>query len=205
MGRKRNIKRHKSFFYIACCLISIWMFSGCEYKYYPKLSIENSKSLEGRGILDSAREFALNGDFQTAFEENTKAYEIFPAEFKAAAIFQKGLLHSHPDNPDQSYEKAMVCFELVEKEQPDFIFEYNAELLLSTLKGNCELGQQADLTEKDIQQTRKTLEKRQEKIQSLLQEQKKLKNYIAKLREQIKQLKEVDLSSRKKIEGVLSE
>ncbi len=205
MGRKRNNKRYKNFFCLACCLIFIWMLNGCQYKYYPKLSIENNKGLEGRRVLDIAKDHALNGDFKSAFEENAKAYETFPDELKQAAIFQKALLHTHPDNPSRNYEKAMVCFELVEKDRTDAVFEYNSVLIFSTLKGNCRLAKKANSNEKDIQKTKKSMEKSKKKIQSLLDEQKKLKNYIAKLRQQIKQLKEVDLSSSSKIQGVLNE
>lgn len=194
MGRKQNIQRNKSFFYTACCLIFIWLLVGCQYKYYPKVSIESDKGEAGRFFLDRARELAMKGDFVTAFEDNSKAYDAFPVELKQVAIFQKALLHAHPDNLDQNYEKAMVCFELVDENPSDKIFEYNSVLIFSSLKGSCDLAQKVSSSQQDILKGKKIIEIRQNKIQSLLEEQVKLKNYISKLRSQIDQLKEVDLS-----------
>ncbi len=203
MGGKRNIQRYKSLFYPACCLIFIWVLAGCQYDYYPKVSIENNKGEEGKKFLDSARDFAAKGDFTSAFKDNTKAYELFPPEFKQAAIFQKALLHAHPDNIDRNYEKAVVCFELVDKNPNDWIFAYNSALIFSSLKESCYLAQKVSSNKKDIQKSKSIIKKskniikkRQNKIQSLLEEQVKLKKYISKLRQQIDQLKEVDLSSK---------
>lgn len=205
MGGKSAFQRNKGFLYVTGCLILMLIAAGCQYNYYPKVTIENNKGLKGREYLASASEYAANGDFGKAFEENAHAYDAFPAELKQAAIFQKALLHSHPDNPARNYEKAMVCFELVDNEPKDVIFQFNSELIFSSLKGNCGLAKKVTQSQRSVRESQRIIEKRKNQIQSLLEEQKKLKKYIARLRQQIKQLKEVDLSSRGKIKGPVNE
>ena len=75
---------------------------------------------------------------------------------------------------------------------------YYSALILSYLRESCNLAEKEALTLKSIETDKK-------KIESLTKEQKKTKEYIAKLRQQIKQLKEVDLNSSKGIQGVINE
>ncbi|MBU1196356.1 MAG: hypothetical protein KKE62_12390 [Proteobacteria bacterium] len=153
--------------------------------------------------MDRARDHAVKGDFEKAFEENSKAYDALPVELKQVAIFQKALLHGHPDNMDQNYEKAMVCFELVDENPDEKIFEYNSVLIFSSLKGSCDLAQKVSSSQQDILKGKKIMETRQNKIQALLEEQVKLKKYIARLKDQINQLKEVDLNSKGESKGII--
>ena len=224
MGRKRNIQRYKNIFCYAGCLIYILLFMGCQYIYYPKLSIETIEGQKGRKYLQKAKDHVVGHDFKKAFEENQKAYNFFPPQLKQEAIFQKALIFAHPDNPDRNYEKAIVCFEFIDKDQNNTIAAYNSVLIFPVLKESCALAKKASSTSKGIQKnkkkmeeskkkiekskkkiekSKKKIEKSQKKIATLMKEQKKLKKYIAKLRQQIKQLKEIDLNSSKGIQGVV--
>ncbi len=198
MGRKRNIQRYKNIICTACCLILILLFTGCQYNYYPKLSIKTVEGENGRIHLEKAEEHVDKGNFKAAFDENKKAHDFFPPELKQEAVFQKALIYLHPANPDMNFEKAMACFNLIDKEPDDSIQAYNSQLILPVLKESCGLAKNASTNNRNIQKNRK-------KMNQLIKEQKKLKKYIAKLRQQIKQLKEIDLSSNMEIKGGLNE
>ncbi len=198
MGGKRSIQRYKNIFCIVCCLILILLCTGCQYNYYPQLSFETMEGQKGRIHLQKASDHVAKGNFQAALDENQKAYDLFPPQLKQEAIFQKALIYAHADNPDRNHEKAMVCFELIDKDPNNTVLANNSALVLSILKENQDLL-------RDNRGLSKKTKASQKKTQTLVKEQKKLKNYIAKLRQQIRQLKEIDLSSRIGNQGGLNE
>lgn len=206
MGGKRTLQRYKDFFYPACCLIAVLLVvSGCQYNYYPRVSLETVEGKKGRAHLIKAREQVLNSDFKAAMIENQKAYEFFHPELKQEAIFQKALLYAHPDNPVKDFEKSLVCFELIEKNIENTILSSNAPLVFSIIKQAREMEEAAGCNAKSVDRLKKRLEQTEKQNQSLINEQTQLKAYIAKLREQIKQLKEIDLGSIKETQEVPSD
>lgn len=205
MGRKRNIKGHKNIFCTACCLILTLILTGCQYQYYPKISIKTIEGKAGMEYLQKAATLAAGNDFQTALENNKKAYDLFPPGLKHDAIFQKALIYAHPDNPDKNYEASIICLELIDKAPGNEFIAYNSSLIFSIINERSDLEKKASFTNKKIIKSEKRTQKDQEKIEALVKEQKQLKQYIAKLQQQIEQLKEIDLNSSKKTHEVLNE
>ncbi len=99
----------------------------------------------------------------------------------------------------------MELFELIDKNPKNVVLYYNAALILSILKESCGLAKIASSRNKDIRKNMRILKKERKEIAKLVKKQQALKNYIAKLRRQIKQLKEVDLNAGKEIQGVVNE
>ncbi|MFH2060311.1 MAG: hypothetical protein ABIJ59_15605 [Pseudomonadota bacterium] len=188
MGRKRNIKGHKNIFCPACCLILTLILAGCQYQYYPKLSIKTVEGKAGMEYLQTAATLAAGNYFQNALENNKKAYDLFPPELKNDAIFQKALIYAHPDNPDKNYEAAIVCLELIDKAPENAFITYNSRLILSILMERHDLEKKTRFNTRKMIRYERRIQKDQERIEALVKEQKKLK-------QQIKQLKEIDLNS----------
>ncbi len=203
MGRKQIFQRYKNIFYFTAGLIIIGLFTGCQYQYYPKLSIETVEGQEGREHLKKVKMHVEKQDFKAAFEENKKAYDLSPLSLKQEAIFQKGLLYAHPENPDKNYEKAMVCFDLIDKKQNNTVLENNSAFILSILKEAAALEQKTSSSSQKILTNKKRLDKGKKQIEDCNKEQQKLKNDILKLEQQIKQLKEIDLNSNKGVQGAV--
>ncbi|MCP4022614.1 MAG: hypothetical protein GY729_12295 [Desulfobacteraceae bacterium] len=205
MGGKRIIQRYKNIIYPACCLITALLFAGCQHDYYPQFTVETVEEQAAKAALKKAEDYASKGEFKAALDENKIAYETFPPQFKQEAIFQKGLLYLHPDNPKKNYERAMACFELIEMEKSHTMIAHNSGLTLSVLKESCSFAKKANANKRTNKINKRKIAVDKNKINALISEQSKLKKYIKKLRQQIKQLKEVDLSSGKGIQGVLNE
>lgn len=199
MGKNR-IPGRFLFFYIVLGLVMI-ATAGCQYSYYPKLSIETMESREGREYLQNAKVYAEKKDFKSAFEENEKAYEFFPPGLKQEAIFQKGLLYAHPANPNRSIEKAIVCFELVGESGGNTVLEINSEFILSILRNYSLLVKNNASNTRELRKNKNRLELYVQELEKLSIELDSEKKYGAKLKKQIKQLKDVDLKTPKKLKS----
>jgi len=194
MGGKRRIQRYKNILCPLCCLIIPLLLTGCQYNYYPQLSFETQEGKLGRLHLQKAGEHVTKGEFKPALEENQKAYEVFPPPLKQEAMFQKALIYAHTQNPDRNLEKAMLCFELIDKTPENKILAQNSAIVLSIIKEHQDLL-------KENQALLKQKKAGDKKTKALVKEQKNLKNYIARLRQQIRQLKEIDLSASQGTQG----
>lgn len=198
MGGKRTIQGYKSIFCSAGCLMLMLLW-GCQYTGVSGLPLTGA---EGRASLEAAHTHAQKGDFTAASASNQAAHEQFPAGLKQGAILQKGLLYLHPENPDQSMEKGRVCLDLIDQAPDPAVVALNAELTLLVLRDRIREALKAD---QDIRKNRRQMAADKKKIQALLKEQDTLKKYIKKLRAQINQLKEIDLSAGQKIQGIFYE
>lgn len=201
MGGKQGLKRYKNVFYSSFGLILV-MLTGCQYSYYPKLSIEAMETREGREYLYNAKVYAEKKDFKTAFEENENAYEFFPPGMKQEAIFQKGLLYAHPENPGKNYEKAIACFELIGENAGNTVLEINSAFILSIVKNYSSLSKKDVSKTHNLRANKNKLEQYEQEIDRLAHELKQQENYSARLEKQIKQLKEVDLNMAKNPKGL---
>ena len=104
------------------------------------------------GILtDSMIDFREAGTFvkENKFPEALKAYnkiatEAAPSALAADALYEIGLIHARPDNPEQDYAKAVQTFEKFLKHYSDNKKATEARIWVSSLKMVRELKEQID-------------------------------------------------------------
>ncbi|MBL0732429.1 MAG: hypothetical protein JJW03_06230 [Desulfosarcina sp.] len=91
MGSKRTWKRQHVFFYIACCLILIFVFTGCAYfpGFYP-----NKKS-QGEKYLANAAELMEKGDYEASLAETEKVLSLFSKSFVKTRLKTEALLYGN--------------------------------------------------------------------------------------------------------------
>ena len=195
MGRKRTLERYKNIFYLACSIGLMLFASGCQYNYYPQFTFETVEGKKGRAHLVKAEEKIQKQDFKGAMIENRKAYEYFQPELKQEAIFQKALIYAHPENPAKDFEKALLCFDLIDQDHENSVLTCNAPLVLSILKQAIRMEAVAENKTHGLETVHGRLARKQKENQILKKEKAQQAELIKKLERQIRQLKKIDLDS----------
>jgi len=121
MGREQGGRRKHLFLYVACIFAVSQIAAGCA-QLTEKLQITTS--------LAKARDSMEAGDFRIALAENDKALrQSFPVS-RSRVLFQRGLIYSHPKNPERDDTAAMSYFQKVVDEYPSSDLAAAAEILM---------------------------------------------------------------------------
>lgn len=179
MGRKRS--RAREFIYLfAACLILSFVF-GCAVEtqrvtshkelVIPDIQKEEDPENGPWENLQRARRFFIQGNFEAALEENQKvlmwAGTGSPGD---KALFNLGLIYSHPENGKRNPEIAATYFQRIGEEFPQSPLAEEAKAWISLLQKNIEL-------------TRDVVELTHENV-SLQQEKMKLSETVERTKEQ---------------------
>jgi len=150
--------------------------------------------------LARASEYMAIGDFQAALAENDKVFKRASHTLGAHALIQRGLIYSHPQNPNRDYQKSIEYFQEVTKEFPDSDLIDQAEVLTLTLHKiiNMEnelnsLHDKIGLMETTIKEKRRAVNYFQATMKKQRVHIKTLKTQINELKGQIEKLKNIDL------------
>ncbi|MGE5840651.1 MAG: tetratricopeptide repeat protein, partial [Deltaproteobacteria bacterium] len=85
-------------------------FSGCAHLL---------NQWQGEQDLRDAKRLLSNGQFSASEQKTSIVLQAFPKELGDEALFQLGLVYSHPENPAADYEKSRRFFERVLIQYPD--------------------------------------------------------------------------------------
>ena len=208
MGKKHCRQRKHILFCLAGCLTALFILSNCTHYGLEKWKPEEH--------LELSRHYMSKGDFKGSLEECQKAYDLYPRSLGDQAMFQMGLIHAHPDNPERNYQNAQIAFETIIDKYPYSRFRGEAELWLKILAherviNQRMIGQKKELRLMQIQMQdlEKKLLKQQKSINRLKNRQKKIiynkdlqikekEKKISDLQRNIDQLKEIDLKIEEK-------
>lgn len=166
--------------------------------------------------LELSRHYMSKGDFKASLKECQTAYDLYPRSLGDQAMFQMGLIHAHPDNPQRNYLNSQNAFQTIIKQYPYSRLRGEAELWLKMLAHERIINQQLVGRKKELrmlqlqmQDMESQLSKQQKSINHLINRQKKItysKDQLIKARDRqikdlqrsIDQLKEIDLSIEEK-------
>lgn len=102
MGRKRSGKRKHLFLHIAGCLI-VTLGAGCAH-------VSRKEEVPTQFLVE-VNAAILSGEYAAALSENHRLMEAFGDAMGEALLFQRGIILSHPMNPERNDSKAMDAFQ----------------------------------------------------------------------------------------------
>jgi len=153
------------------------------------------------------------GDFNASLKESRETLKYYPQLLGDKALFQIGLIYSHPENPDHDLTKAREAFGALINRYPVSPLRPQAELWILTLRNLQDTEKILVTKKRELLSLKKKLQDRQGQIKNLQEQNKKVidvkdeyfqraieaKNrQIKELEDNIDKLKEVDIKIEEK-------
>jgi lipoprotein-anchoring transpeptidase ErfK/SrfK len=140
----------------------------------------DADSPEGSALLE-ANAFFAQGDFEAAMGKYEELIEKTP-ENADRLLFEMGIIHAHPGNPHESYEKALDCFRKIVSDFPDSKYRHDSQMMMFqirnvTLKDKLIAAQQAQ-----IDDYRRGINAREDEIMELTKKVGTLEGKVFELR-----------------------
>jgi len=204
MGQKCAGKRQYLLFRIAGCLMLTLLLAGCQY---PP---ERWKTEEH---LATANYYLGRGNFNASLRESRAVLNLYPQLLGDRALFQIGLVYSHPENSEHDFTKAREAFGALVSRYPDSPLKPQAEMWIMVLRNlqdmksvlsakNQELDRSKDQLRDQMAKVKKLQERKQKDSETKEDHYEKAieakDRQIKELEENIDQLKEVDIKIEEK-------
>ncbi len=141
-------------------------------KKINSLQRQFTKKRKVHKYLAKAKALMVNGHYELSLRNSEEVLGLYPQTLGDRALFQMGLNHAHPENPNQDYRKSMECFKDIINKYPKSKVRYEAGLWVLLLR---------EITAKD-----NTIINKDENINNL-------RISIKDLKQQIESLKDIDL------------
>ncbi len=177
MGRERT-RTGKHIYFCAACLI--FFLSGCltmkegvtwiskEEVSPQKVQTQEKRAKPASGDISRARELFDRGDFAGSLKESQ---EILSRSSKDdprdQALFTKGLIYAHAENPQRDLGKALYSFRTVLKEYPQTHLAAEAKVLVGVLQENQKLGQMGRSFKQENEELSQAVQKFKQENQEL--------------------------------------
>lgn len=144
------------------CTLATW-FGGCDHVSGPKSAFEEADHLSSRG------------NYHASLEKYGEIIKTYPASGDRA-LFEMGIIDSHPENEQRDYRKALQHFQTLVKKYPESGYRQNSEMMVFYLvnvaaKDDVIRSQQAriDSLRQELACREKELVTLQKKIEALQQ------------------------------------
>jgi tetratricopeptide (TPR) repeat protein len=154
-----------------------------------------------------AEKLISKGDYEGALKEDDEVIRLFPEVSPGdSALFHKGLIWAHPDNPQRNYQKALECFQRLVRDFPQNALIEEVSVWIGAINELiwCEdkikdLEETVNVSKKQLNAKDKELEKTVSALKKELNAKTKdLEETIATLKEQLNALKEIDIGIEEK-------
>jgi hypothetical protein len=126
---------------------------------------------QGAQDLRDARRLLSTGQFPASEQKSSSVLQAFPKALGDEALFQLGLIYSHPENPTANYEKSRDFFEKLLTQYPDSrrrdeakAFHFALNRILDNNKDILELQDKVRLLELASDAREKTLRQLQDQL-----------------------------------------
>lgn len=204
MGQKCAGKRQYLLFCIAGCLMLTFLTPGC---VYPP---ERWKTEEH---LATANYYLQRGNFSASLRESRAVLNLYPQLLGDQALFQIGLIYSHPENPEHDFTKAREAFGALVNRYPESALKPQAEMWIMILRNLQDMESVLSAKNQELARLKDQLRAQLEKVKKLQEQKQKVSetkedNYekaiedkdrqIKELEENIDKLKEVDIKIEEK-------
>ncbi|HIH97415.1 MAG TPA: hypothetical protein HA346_00115 [Thermoplasmata archaeon] len=138
------------------------------------------------------------GDYEASLMENEKVASLFPRTLGDRALYQMGLVYTHPENPSADYYKSLECFQTIIKEYPESITTGEAAIWIALFEKVVNNDKEIDELNKKINFLENAVQKKTESIRNLKSRIEVLWAQKKKLESQIGRLKEIDIGIEEK-------
>jgi hypothetical protein len=204
MGQKCTGKRQYLLFRIAGCLMFTCLLAGC---LYPP---ERWKTEEH---LATANYYLGRGNFDASLRESRAVLSLYPQLLGDRALFQIGLIYSHPENPEHDFTKAREAFGALVNRYPESPLRPQAEMWIMVLRNLQDMESVLSAKNQELARSKDQLKDQLEKVKKLQEKKQKINEtkedhyekaieakdrQIKELEENIDQLKEVDIKIEEK-------
>jgi DNA repair exonuclease SbcCD ATPase subunit len=176
------------FLYVTLGMILLTCTTGCVYSPNHRLKREDPGLTAAREGLADADTAIAHGDFPLALKKNEETLTHYPGILEDQALYQRGLIHAHPRNPEQNFTAAIDIFWELKEKFPGGRLEIEAEAWMITLENIHQKDQALSALRKDIQKREKTIAQLNTKTGTRQGMIKQLNNQIPQLESQISQL-----------------
>ena len=113
------------------------------------------------------------GDFNASLKESRETLKYYPQLLGDKALFQIGLIYSHPENPDHDLTKAREAFGALINRYPVSPLRPQAELWILTLRNLQDTEKILVTKKRELLSLKKKLQDRQGQIKNLQEQNKK--------------------------------
>ena len=122
--RKPSIFPIGAFKFWFCLLMASMLLSGC------------SHFNDGRQVkttFTEANDLFHQGRYAASLDKYSEITEKYPAKADRA-LFEMGIVHAHPKNPQKDYQKALECFQKLIKDYPGSEYRQNSEMMIFNIR-----------------------------------------------------------------------
>jgi tetratricopeptide (TPR) repeat protein len=166
MAKKQSRIGKLPYFFCICIILTSMLLSGCSH---------SSGGSQAKLIFEEANVCSSLGSYQVSLNKYQQILEKYP---KAAdrALFEMGIIYSHPKNEQKNYQKSLECFQKLIKEYPGSGYRQDSEMMIFSIN---------NVAIKD-----KTITSQQTQIKILQQDVKSKENEISTLQKKIEALEQ---------------
>jgi tetratricopeptide (TPR) repeat protein len=134
-----------------------------------------------------ANDLFHQGSHAAALDKYSEIIEKYPAKADMA-LFEMGIIHAHPKNPQKDYQKSLECFQKLIKDYPGSEYRQNSEMMIFNIR---------NVVLKDT-----TISAQQVQIETLQQKVQGKENEIATLQKTIEAFEKTIEAFEKKVEAL---
>ncbi len=120
---------------------------------------EFAKKWQGKQDLAKARALMFKGDYKASLKYNKEVLRQFPRTLGDQALFQMGLNHAHPENPNPDNHKSIECFQGIIEEFPKSSIRDEAGIWILFLQKTIENNKRVDNLQRQNENLRDQIEK----------------------------------------------
>uniref|UniRef100_C6E9J8 ErfK/YbiS/YcfS/YnhG family protein n=1 Tax=Geobacter sp. (strain M21) TaxID=443144 RepID=C6E9J8_GEOSM len=124
------------------------------------------------------------GEYQTALSSYEQALKKYPAA-RDRALFEMGIIHSHPDNQQKDYGKALECYRTLIKDYPRSSYRQDSEMMVFYLVNVTIKDKLIDSQRNEIEVLQREVQKQRQEVKTLQLEIDKKVGEITVLQQEI--------------------
>jgi len=122
--RKPRIFRIGPFKFCICLMMATMLLSGCSH-------INDGRQFNT--TFAEANDLFHQGSHAAALDKYSEIIEKYPAKADMA-LFEMGIIHAHPKNPQKDYQKSLECFQKLIRDYPESVYRQNSEMMIFNIR-----------------------------------------------------------------------
>jgi len=166
MAKKQSRMAKLLYFFCICIVLPSLLLSGCSH---------SNGGSKAKLIFEEANVCSSLGSYQVSLDKYQQILEKYPTTADRA-LFEMGIIYSHPKNDQKNYQKSLECFQKLIKEYPGSGYRQDSEMMVFSIN---------NVAIKDT-----TITTQQTQIKTLQHDVKSKENEISTLQKKIEALEQ---------------
>ncbi|NJC87232.1 MAG: tetratricopeptide repeat protein [Desulfuromonas sp.] len=155
-----------------CLIIAVMLVCGC------------SQGFQARSNFEEANVFFSQGSYEASLQKYEQIIETYPATGDRA-LFEMGIIYTHPRNEQKDYRKAQECFQKLIKDYPGSRYRQDSEMMLFYLNNVSAKDQLISTQQAHIETLRQEIKGKEGEIAGLKNEIVTLQKKAGELEQQV--------------------